>query len=143
MSDARAIVLCSGCGRQYSISARREREIRQGGKGKPTCKDCRFGGKLVIEVTDLHRRWWRAQYTEAEIVNLAEDMFGPMSEWTPGWEGNIPGLQQPGDCEEDPSEDSAVADLDPEQEDARAGTDSLHRSDVGNSDRVVLGIGAV
>lgn len=79
--DKAALVSCFDCGRIYSVTARRARQIRAG-DGVPRCDSCRSSAAVRVNVTDAHREFWQERFTETEIVEMAEAIWGPRSQWT-------------------------------------------------------------
>lgn len=74
----RVLVACSSCGCVYGISPRTARGMKQAIR-LPICHLCRVG--RPIEVTDEMRDWWLARYSLADVVRIAEEMFGPRERW--------------------------------------------------------------
>jgi len=60
------------------LSARASREaVRQ--QREHVCHPCRFPS--VVVVTQPLLDWWTDRFTDEEIVELAEQMWGPRSSW--------------------------------------------------------------
>jgi hypothetical protein len=68
-----------GCGRSFAIAPRTKHEREA--LGRPLlCDSCKRPAR--IRVTVSMKRYWQSLYTEAEIVELAEAIWGPRDEWT-------------------------------------------------------------
>ena len=84
----RALVTCHACGAVYGVSPRTFRGMTLDNKRRhadglkprlPTCRTCR--SPRVIVVTDSAMMWWLRRYTISEIVDIAEEMWGPREKW--------------------------------------------------------------
>lgn len=84
----RVLVACHSCGATYGISPRTFRGMTLDNKRRhdegqqprlPTCRTCRT--PRVIVVTDSGMQWWLRRFTISEIVDMAEDMWGPRDKW--------------------------------------------------------------
>lgn len=74
----RVLVACQFCGSPYGVSPRTFRGMRQE-RRLPTCRTCRT--PRVVFVTDAHRHFWLDRFTIREIVEMAEEMWGPRDKW--------------------------------------------------------------
>lgn len=105
-----ALVFCESCPRPFTVKARAARAIRAGTR-TALCESCvlerrqenlrrareaRAGqqaelpepdadGKRPLRVTSEMRVFWWFQFSDAEIVEMAEDMWGPRSKWDESW----------------------------------------------------------
>lgn len=75
-------VTCSNpaCGRVRLVSTETARKIRYG-RASGLCLPC---GKMAgpnVRVTASMRRFWLDRFTEEQIVEMAEALFGPRSRW--------------------------------------------------------------
>jgi hypothetical protein len=63
-------VVCPGCGRERSASARPAR------RGAGRCRLCLDGDGIIPEPDDDDRAFWLERFDDAEIAELALFMFG-------------------------------------------------------------------
>lgn len=69
---------CGECGAPIVVSARTDRRVAQQ-QGVHLCQPCRYPAMIVV--TDALLEWWTDRYGTAEIVELAEGLWGSRSDW--------------------------------------------------------------
>ena len=74
---------CVSCGGMYDISERSERRRRVGQRSS-LCPHCSRRRRDLV-VSQAMMDWWRQQYTDEEVVELAEQVWGDVSTWDPAW----------------------------------------------------------
>jgi len=82
-TGVRVLVACQICGTPYGISPRTLRGMAQA-KRLPICRTCRRPRLVSPKATMDHRKFWLDNYTIREIVDMAEEMWGPRDNWKPG-----------------------------------------------------------
>lgn len=61
-----------------TVSSRTARRVTQF-EGQHLCRPCKF--PAIVVVTQSLLDWWTDRYSDDEIVELAELMWGPRSSW--------------------------------------------------------------
>jgi hypothetical protein len=65
-------VICPGCGRVRELT---DRHVRKIGSEKTLCNLCRFPARR-LPPTNTERRYWLRRFTDDEIAEMAEALFG-------------------------------------------------------------------
>jgi len=65
----------ASCGGVRDLSPRQARRIERG-ECRAICEACRWLAPERERVTDADRRWWLDRFGDAEIVEMAEAMYG-------------------------------------------------------------------
>lgn len=69
-------VRCPGCGRLRELT---DRHVRRGGAETTLCNLCRFPARR-LPPTNAERRFWLRRYTDEQIAQMAEAVFGGESD---------------------------------------------------------------
>ena len=78
------MVLCSDCGGLYEASPRTLREMRQQER-LPRCAQCRRPFEHMV--TNVEKLFWLERFTMAQMVEMAEAIWGDRHRW-PEWRDN-------------------------------------------------------
>jgi hypothetical protein len=71
------VVVCDVCGQDFRLSVRNAREYQRRGK-PPRCRTCRRPAKPLTPVERArYERFWLSKFTRAELVALADAIWGP------------------------------------------------------------------
>lgn len=74
----RRVVTCADCGDQFAVSSRTVRLAQQQNR-LLLCTPCRRPAR--VKITLVHTTYWTSIMTPAQIVELAEQIWGPREAW--------------------------------------------------------------